>query len=72
LVYFCHKNITNSTIPVFLQFSTAMLKLQTLRNHVITDAVKRKNWTNSMDTHKIGQTQWIQTKLDKLNGYTQN
>jgi hypothetical protein len=57
LVYFCHKNITNSTIPVFLQFNTAMLKLQTLRNYVIMDAVK-----------KIGQNQWIHTKFRSCNG----
>lgn len=43
LVYYCHNNITNSTIPAFLQFHTAMLKLHTLRNYVVTDAVKK--WT---------------------------
>jgi hypothetical protein len=46
LVYFCHKNITNSTIPVFLQFNTAMLKIQTLRNYVIIDAVKKLDKIN--------------------------
>ena len=62
LVYYCHKNITNSTIPVFLQFNTTILKLQTLWNYVITDAVKIK----------LDKDQCIHTKFRSCNGAESN